>query len=72
MLQRISMTMQQPGPATPRVVELAERLAADIRARGLQPGDPYLSAIDAARMLRVRLATANRALGKGASLAAPA
>ena len=46
----------------PRVVELAERLARDIRDRELQPGDPYLSTAEAARMLRVSTTLANRAL----------
>jgi septum formation protein len=36
----------------PRVVELADRLERDIRARQLAPGDAYLNAADAARMLR--------------------
>ena len=47
---------------TRKVVELAQRLETDIHARNLQPGDRYFSTIDAAKMLRVDTATANRAL----------
>lgn len=47
---------------TPRIMELAQRLEADIRNRRLKPGDPYLSLTDAAKMLSVGSSTANRAL----------
>lgn len=47
---------------TPRIMELAQQLEEDIRARQLKPGDPYLSLTEAARMLGVGSSTANRAL----------
>ncbi len=47
---------------TPRIMELAQVLEADIRNRRLKPGDPYLSLTEAARMLGVGSSTANRAL----------
>ncbi|MEO6875834.1 MAG: winged helix-turn-helix domain-containing protein [Opitutaceae bacterium] len=47
---------------TPRIMDLARRLESDIRERRLKAGDPYLSLTDAARMLGVGSATANRAL----------
>lgn len=46
----------------PRIVELAERMHADIRRRHLKPGDPYLTAAEAARTLRVNKTAANRAM----------
>jgi len=45
-----------------KIVDLAERIEADIRLKNLQPGDRYLSTIDTARMLRVDTTVANRAL----------
>ena len=45
-----------------RILELAERVEADIRQRRLGPGDRYLTTADAAKMLRVDTAMANRAL----------
>ncbi len=47
---------------TPRIMELAQQLEADIRHRQLKAGDPYLSLTQAARMLGVSSSTANRAL----------
>lgn len=47
---------------TPRIMELAQQLEADILRRQLKPGDPYLSLTDAAKMLGVGSSTANRAL----------
>lgn len=44
------------------VVDLAERIVKDIRQRRLQPGDAYLSTVEAARMLGVNSSSANRAL----------
>jgi len=41
---------------------LARRLEADIRARGLQPGDRYLTADEAGQMLSVSAVTAHRAM----------
>ncbi|MEX2185944.1 MAG: GntR family transcriptional regulator [Pirellulales bacterium] len=47
---------------TPTTVSLADRLVADIRAKGLRPGDPYLSMRDTARMLGVSNNTVGAAL----------
>lgn len=47
---------------TPRIMELAALLEADIRRRQLRPGDPYLPLTKAARMLGVGSSVANRAL----------
>lgn len=47
---------------TPTTVALAERLVADIRGKGLRPGDPYLSLRDTARMLGVSNNTVSAAL----------
>jgi len=47
---------------TPRIMELAQQLEADIRRKQLKPGDPYLPLAEAARMLGVGSSTANRAL----------
>ncbi|HWL10605.1 MAG TPA: GntR family transcriptional regulator [Planctomicrobium sp.] len=44
------------------ILQLASRIEDDIEARRLQPGDPYLSTAETAKMLRVGTATANRAL----------
>jgi len=46
----------------PKVVQLAEELAASIRESGLTPGDPYMNAAAVARELRVSASTANRVL----------
>lgn len=48
--------------STPRVIQLAEQIVADIAKRGLQSGDPYLGTADAARMLGVSTTSANRAM----------
>ncbi|MFN3153137.1 GntR family transcriptional regulator [Bremerella sp.] len=48
--------------STPRVIQLAEQIVADIAERGLQSGDPYLGTADAARMLGVSTTSANRAM----------
>ncbi len=47
---------------TPTTVSLAERLVADIRSKGLRPGDPYLSLRDTARMLGISNNTVSAAL----------
>ncbi|WDI43884.1 GntR family transcriptional regulator [Bremerella sp. P1] len=47
---------------TPRVIQLAEQIMADIAGRGLQSGDPYLGTAEAARMLGVSTTSANRAM----------
>src|SRR3569833_4712801 len=48
--------------AHPRLVEVADQIAADIRRRGLRPGDPYLRTAETARWLRVGGSTVNQAL----------
>jgi len=45
-----------------QTVQLADRLAADIRRRNLKPGETYLTAQEASRYLGVAGASANRAL----------
>jgi DNA-binding transcriptional regulator YhcF (GntR family) len=47
---------------SPRVVQLADRIAADIQERRLQPGDVYLTTAEAARFLRISTTSANRAM----------
>lgn len=47
---------------TPRVIQLADQIMADIAGRGLQSGDPYLGTAEAARMLGVSTTSANRAM----------
>lgn len=54
------MALSKQNPS--QIVYLAKRLEDDIRARGLQPGDPYLNTQETARMLSVSNAAANRAL----------
>ena len=46
----------------PRIVELANRIEADIRHRRLQPGDAYLTTAETARMLHSCGTKANEAL----------
>jgi DNA-binding transcriptional regulator YhcF (GntR family) len=48
--------------ATPRVVQLADALQAEIASRGLSPGERFLTTAEAAREFRVSMALANRAL----------
>lgn len=47
---------------TPTIADLAQRIEADIRARGLEPGEPYMGTAETARMLSVSTTAANRAL----------
>ena len=54
--------MTRSGTDTPRIVDLAERLVADIEMRKLKPGDRYLTTADASKMLGVGNGLANRAL----------
>ena len=54
--------MAEIATTTPKIVELADQLAADIRQRKLQPGDRYLTTADASKMLGVGNGVANRAL----------
>lgn len=54
--------MARSGTDTPRLVELAEKLAADIEDRNLKPGDRYLTTVDASKLLGVSNGLANRAL----------
>lgn len=76
--------MATSGTQIPRIIQLADELEADIVSRKLKPGDPYLSTVDAAKMLGVSANAANRALqvlakrnlierrqGKGSSVTAP-
>ena len=49
-------------PAGTQIVDVADRILADIRARKLRPGDPYLNTADAAKRLRVSGSTVHRAL----------
>ena len=46
----------------PRIIELADLIAADIRRRKLRPGDPYQSTLETAGMLGVSTTAANRAM----------
>lgn len=46
----------------PRIVELADLIAQDIRRRKLRPGDPYQSTLETAGMLGVSTTAANRAM----------
>ncbi|WP_425400025.1 GntR family transcriptional regulator [Aeoliella sp.] len=54
--------MARSGSDTPRLVELAEKLASDIEDRNLKPGDRYLTTVDASKLLGVSNGLANRAL----------
>lgn len=46
----------------PRVIELADRIAEDIRRRKLKPGDPYQGTTETAEMLGVSTTAANQAM----------
>lgn len=48
--------------APPRVVQLADALQGEIATRGLEPGERFLTTVEAAREYRVSMALANRAL----------
>jgi DNA-binding LacI/PurR family transcriptional regulator len=54
--------MQTNLSRPPRILELADRLAADIHQRLLKPGDAYLTTAEAARLLGISTTTANRAM----------
>ena len=54
--------MPIPGSEVSNLSVLAKRLEGDIRSRGLQAGDRYLTAADAGLMLGVSAATAHRAM----------
>jgi GntR family transcriptional regulator, arabinose operon transcriptional repressor len=47
---------------TPKIIDLADRLLADIHTRKLQPGDRYMTTAAASKMLGVGNGIANRAL----------
>jgi len=47
---------------TPRIIELADRIAEDIRSKNLKPGDPYQGTTETAEMLGVSTTAANRAM----------
>ena len=49
-------------PQIPRIIELADRIVADIRRRKLKPGDPYQTTLETAGMLGVSTTAANRAM----------
>src|SRR5262245_11829935 len=46
----------------PRIVELADRIAADIRHKRLKPGDAYLTTAGASQLLGISTTAANRAM----------
>jgi DNA-binding LacI/PurR family transcriptional regulator len=46
----------------PRIIQLADRIAEDIRKRQLKPGDPYQGTTETAEMLGVSTTAANRAM----------
>lgn len=46
----------------PRIVQLADRIAADIRRRRLKPGDSYMTTAETARQLGISTTAANRAM----------
>ena len=55
-------TKNRATNSSPRVVELADRIEADIRSKGLRAGEPYLSTEETARMLTASTNIVNRAL----------
>src|SRR3954462_3538876 len=46
----------------PRIIQLADRIAEDIKQRQLKPGDPYQGTTETAEMLGVSTTAANRAM----------
>jgi DNA-binding transcriptional regulator YhcF (GntR family) len=54
------MTTTLPRP--PKIVQLADRIADDIRRRRLKPGDAYLTTAETARLLGVSTTAANSAM----------
>src|SRR5438045_3666201 len=46
----------------PRIIELADKIAEDIRSKNLKPGDPYQGTTETAEMLGVSTTAANRAM----------
>jgi DNA-binding LacI/PurR family transcriptional regulator len=54
--------MTTPASEVSNLMMLAKRLEGDIRSKGLQEGDRYLTAADAGLMLGVSAATAHRAM----------
>src|SRR3954466_11480587 len=46
----------------PRILELADKIADDIRKKKLKPGDPYQGTTETAEMLGVSTTAANRAM----------
>lgn len=53
---------QEPATTTPKIIDLADRLVADIKSRKLKPGDRYMTTAAASKMLGVGNGIANRAL----------
>jgi DNA-binding LacI/PurR family transcriptional regulator len=58
----IEVQMLLMNGQVPRIIELADRIAADIRSRNLKPGDPYQGTTETAEMLGVSTTAANRAM----------
>src|SRR6476659_644695 len=54
--------MVESSVASSNLAMVAKRLEGDLRSRGFQAGDRYLTVADAALMLGVRNATAHRAM----------
>ena len=54
--------MIRPKAKVPRILELADRIAADVARRELRPGDVYQGTAQTAEMLGVSTAAANRAM----------
>ena len=54
--------MEDQSQSIPRIVQLAHQIELDIQSRDLQPGDPYLTTAQTARMLGISTTIANRAL----------
>jgi DNA-binding LacI/PurR family transcriptional regulator/DNA-binding transcriptional regulator YhcF (GntR family) len=52
----------ETGTTTPKIIDLADRLLADIESRKLKPGDRYMTTAAASKMLGVGNGVANRAL----------
>jgi DNA-binding LacI/PurR family transcriptional regulator/DNA-binding transcriptional regulator YhcF (GntR family) len=54
--------MTSTSHRAPKIVQLADRIADDIRRRRLKPGDAYLTTAETARLLGVSTTAANRAM----------
>jgi DNA-binding LacI/PurR family transcriptional regulator/DNA-binding transcriptional regulator YhcF (GntR family) len=58
----MSLMVPRMRTRVPRIVELADVIAADIRRRKLNPGDAYQGTLETAEMLGVSTTAANRAM----------